>query len=500
MQENTNKAIIINSVINYAKLFINTVLALLTTRFALKALGVDDFGLFSVLGSIMSFIGIFNTIMVTTCNRFLSVAIGKGNIADVNKQFNVNLLIFISIAGIILLVAYPVGHWYIHRFINYNGPIQSAMMVYCISIIGSIISTIAIPFNGLLLAKERFIVFSSVDVITHLIKFIVALLLLTHFSNKLLIYTIAMSSMTALPTIVFWIYCKMHFSEITKFHLVNDKQLYKQVFGFSGWVSYGAIACVARNQGAALLVNAFFNTAMNTALGLASSLNAYITMFANSLTQPMQPQIMKSYASGNYDRTDELLVMSTKFSFLLMLLVSCPFFVSGEWILGLWLGDVPEYVLSFTVLLIIDNLVQSFNIGISNMIFANGKIAPYQLSINTIRLLAIVAAYFILKAGFPPQSLFITYIVFSFFAVLATQWCLYHTIHYNAHRIIRESYFPSIIVLGLFTFVFLIPNDWNDILRLIISIVYLVLLEFFIGFSKKEKRYIVAKISNKLGH
>ena len=117
MQENTNKAIAINSLINYAKMAINTILALLTTRFALKALGVDDFGLFAVVGSIISFIGIFNSIMLTTSNRYLAVAIGKNVQSEINKQFNVNNVIFIAIAIFMLLIAYPIGHWYINNFI-----------------------------------------------------------------------------------------------------------------------------------------------------------------------------------------------------------------------------------------------------------------------------------------------------------------------------------------------------------------------------------------------
>ena len=176
MLENTNKAIFVNSIINYAKMGINTILALLTTRFALQALGVSDFGLFSVLGSIISFIGIFNTIMLSTSNRFLAVAIGRGDENEINTQFNVNLIIFISIAILMFIVAYPIGDWYVHNFINYDGPLENAMMVFSLSIIGSIFSTIATPYNGLLMAKERFIVFSAVEVFVHVVKFLVALI------------------------------------------------------------------------------------------------------------------------------------------------------------------------------------------------------------------------------------------------------------------------------------------------------------------------------------
>lgn len=494
MLENTNKAILINSIINYVRMAITTILALLTTRYALLALGVEDFGLFSVLGSIISFIGIFNTIMLSTCNRFISVAIGKGDKDEINKQFNVNLCIFIGIALLLLLIAYPVGEWYVLNFINYNGSIENALMVYKLSIIGSVMSTLAIPYNGVLIAKERFIVFSSVDVFSHIVRFIVAYLLVSYFDDKLFVYTLTMALLTTVPALVYWIYCNFHFHEYVRWRLVKEKHYYKNVFSFSTWVAYGAVACVARSQGAILLVNVFFDTAMNAALGLANSLNAYLMMFANNLTQPMQPQITKSYTAGNVARTDELLIMSTKYSYMLMFLVSCPFFVGSNWILSLWLGNVPAYVVSFTILLVIDNLVQTFNSGISNVLFASGKIAKYQLVVNSLRVLAILVAYYVLKIGTEPYLLFYTYIAFSLLTLFATQWCLKSTLNYNVSRLIKESYIPSIIITLLFLPILWIsvgvPQGW----RIVISFLYLLLLDFYIGLGKKERSIIISKI------
>ena len=320
MQENTNKAILVNSAINYVKIVVNTILALFTTRFALQALGVEDFGLFSVLGSIISFIGIFNTIMLPVCNRFITVAIGKGCIQDINKQFNVNVTIFLTLAVFLFFIAFPIGNWYVKYHINYAGTLENALIVFNISIIGAVFSTLAIPFNGLLVAKERFFLFSMVEILTHTVKFGVTWMLVSHFESKLLIYTLTMAFMTAFPAVVYWLYCKKKFPEIVKWHMVKDKNLYKDVFSFSGWVAYGAIACTARNQGANIIVNTFFNTVLNTALGIANNINMYITMFANNVAQPMLPQITKNYAVGNLYRTNELIIMSTKYSFMLMLI------------------------------------------------------------------------------------------------------------------------------------------------------------------------------------
>ena len=490
MEENTNKAIAINSIINYIKMGVNTILSLLTTRLALQALGVSDFGLFSVLGSIITFISIFNAIMLSTSNRFLAVAIGKNDTKEINKQFNVNLIIFIGLALLMLVVSYPIGYWYIHNYINYNGPIENATMVFILSIIGSVISTIAIPFNGLLIAKERFVVFSSVEILVHFIKFIVALILVYYCERKLLIYSLTMAFTAIVPTIAYWRYCSRTFKEYVSWNLVKQKNAYTDIFSFSGWIAYGAVACIAKNQGGALLVNAFFNTVMNTALGLANSLIAYIQMFANNLTQPIQPQITKSYVNGNFERIDELLIMSTKFSFMLMLLISTPFFVGGEWLLSLWLGNVPPYTLSFTILLIIDSLIGSFNSGLSVLIHASGKIALYQITINTLRLLSIVAAFFVLKAGVPPEGLFVTYIVFTILIVITSQLCLRKTLGYDTKNLVRKSYIPSLLITLCLAPAILVRFDIHPALSIAYTLAYLISLEFFIGLTPVERSYI----------
>lgn len=498
MKENTNKAIAVNSLITYARIFINAVLGLFTTKYTLIALGVSDYGLFSVLGSFITLVMVVNTIMVSTSNRYLSVAIGKGDEEEMNKVFNVNLTLFGLCAVVLLMVALPLGLWYTNNYINYDGPIENARMVFVCTIIGSLLSIVAMPFHGLMMAKERFFVFSITEVIIHIIRFVVVIILVYNFTNKLLIYSLMQAFTAFLPVLIYWLYCREKFPDIVKWNIVKNRGQYREMLGFSGWVSYGAVAWVARNQGASLLVNAFFSTAMNAALGIANTVNSYVTMFANSLTHPMQPQITKSYASGRYARTDDLLVMSTKYTFMLMLLVGTPFFVGGEWILGLWLGNVPPYAMSFTVLLIIDNIVLSFNSGLSPVIFADGRIALYQVVINTLRLLAIVAAYFVLRSGMEPQSLFISYIVFSILVVFATQYCMHKTLHYDMSRVYKESYKPSILTLFLLSPAFLLPQIIHPLFNIVIVEIYLIFLELFVGLNIKERTTLFGVIINKV--
>lgn len=491
MQENTNKIILRNSVVMYIRLIAVTITGLLTTRFALQALGVDDFGIFSVVGSVISFISIINTIMLTTSRRYMSVAIGKGDVIEANKTFNVNLVVHIGIALFTFLIAYPAGFWYINHFINYDGDIGKVQLVFLVTVIGSVFSFVGVPFGGLLHAKERFPVASITDIISHTLKLGVAISLVYFINNKLLVYSITISLLSAAPTVVYWLYCRKNFPEIVKWCFVKEKRRYLSVFAFSGWVAYGAVASVGKQQGAALLVNAFFNTAMNAALGIANSINSMLQLFANNISSPMSPQITKSYVSGNRTRTDELLVMSTKFSFMALLVVSSPFIVNCEWILQLWLGRVPDYAASFIMLLIIDALVTSLTAGISNVIFASGKIKAYQIIINTIRLLAILGAYFLLKAGGEPATLFYSYIAFNILAAVSCLLILRGTLNYSLKSLLLKSYLPCLYVTLLYIPLLVWGGVKWPVLNIIITTAYLGLVVFFVGFSARERNYFL---------
>lgn len=496
MQENTNRAVVYNSIISYLRLIVTTICSLFITKYALKALGVTDFGLYAVVGSVVTFAGVINTVMLSTSNRFIAVAIGKGDEKEINAQFNVNLLIHIAIAGIILLIGLPIGEWYIYKFINYEGSIGDAIWVYRFSLFGAAVSAVSVPFNGLLMAKERFFVFSIVDVIMHLIKLgVVVGLFYISISYRLLTYSFAFALFTALPTFIYSFCCHRLFPSIVKPVFIKDKAKYKSVFSFSVWVSYGAVAVIGRSQGAALLINAFFNTIMNTALGIANNINSLISMVALNIANPIAPQVTKSYAAGNTERSYSLLKVSTKYTYLLMLIVSSPILVDCDYVLKLWLGEVPPYASLFAVLLIIDNLISSLNSGISNIIFANGKIKSYQLIVNTNRLLAIVAAYFALERGAPAYFLIITYIIFTIMNVFLVQIILHRTLNFNNKILVSGSYIPCILVTMLFLPIVLYRGiDVHPLLRIMVSALLLLGIVYFFGFGKSERVFLKSHI------
>ena len=487
MKENTNKSLVINSVILYARLALTTVFSLLTTRFALQALGVNDFGLFSVMGSVIAFIAIVNTIMLSTSNRFIAVAIGLGDEDGICEQFNINLLIHVCIAAATLLLAYPLGEWYINNHLNFDGSLSVAKAVFYLSVVGSAVSFVSVPYNGLLMAKEKFIVFCSVETLCSFLKLVLALAVLKLRGDRLLIYAAGVSFLSALPTIIYAVYCKLNYNRYVKLKFVRNKDKYKEVLSFSVWVGYGAVACMGKSQGAALIVNTFFNTVMNTALGIANNVNAMVSMVANTVTQPIIPQLTKAYAAGEYARADRLLVLSIKLGYFAMFLIAAPLLMEMEWILKLWLGEVPPYAVAFSKLMVIDALAVSVNSGISTIIFASGKIKLYQVVINTLRLLAIVAGYFVLKAGSEPEGLLITYIVFSVLIIFVMQYILHKTLNYDSWYLFKKAYLPSILLTLCFMPFMFILHGIYPILRMTVAVAAVLGLIFIVGLSKEDR-------------
>lgn len=498
MIENTNKSIVVNSLIMTIRLAIVTICGLLTTRFALQALGITDFGLFALIGSIITFASVFNQIMLNTSNRFISVAIGKGDEHEINVQFNINLLIHVGIAICTLILGLPFGHWYILHFVNFDGDIQHALMVYDYSLIGSVISFIGVPYNGLLIAKEKFIIFSSADVITHIFKTAVAFSLLYYFADKLMVYALSQCILTAAPTILYIVYCKRHYPSAVSPRLVRDRQRYKEVFSFSSWVAFGAFITIGQTQGAALIVNMFFNTVMNAALGIANTINMLVTQFSYNISQPIAPQITKSYAAGDLRRCEELLIMSTKFTYLAMLFVAAPFLVDSHWILSVWLSKVPPFSVSFTILVVVNTLVFSLNSGIGNIIFASGKIALYQILNNTLRALSVIIAFIILHNGCQATAIFYVYIASSALILFANQWVLRKELKFNTAVLFWHSYLPSIIVTVCFLPVCFIRWEGLPLLHLIVTMLYLTLLIGFFGLSRKERSGVVRMITERI--
>lgn len=491
MQENNNKAIVVNTSILYIQLAVTIVAGLLTTRFALKALGVDDFGLFSVVGGIISFISIVNTIMLSTSNRYIAVAIGRGDMVEVNKQFNVNLVIHAAIGITVLFIAFPLGHWYIYHYVSYFGDINNVITLFDITIVGTIISVIGVPYNGVLVARERFLFFSIISNGKNVLKIPLAFYLQYWAGNRLMLYGIGVTGLEAAPTMAYILYCYTCFHDVVRIKVVKEWRRYGEMLAFSVWVGLGAITYIAKGSGSALMVNLFFTSAMNAALGVANTVNTTLANFATNATKSISPQITKCYAAGNKERSENLVCLASKVSFMVTLLVVSPFLIAPEYLFGIWLEEVPDYAILFATLMIIDTLIGVLNAGVPDIILASGNIKWFQIIDNSVRLLSVLVGFLVLKSGAPAYSLYLVYIVYTAFSVVLRQVMLKKMVNFNTKRIIKESFIPSLVVILAYLPVLLLKfSKLHPLVLIMIDIIYVAALIYQLGLSRNEKSYV----------
>lgn len=497
-----NSTILKNSGILYLKLVVTSLISLYTSRIVLESLGVSDFGLYNVVGGIVVMANILNVALVSTTFRYIAFEIGSGNLSEINKVFNISLILHGILALIVVILAETLGLYYIYNKLNVPlEMIDNAVFVFHFSVLAIVFSIFSIPFQALITAQEKFAVSAIIEIMSALLKLGIAIVLIYYVGNRLRIYAILMAIIMAIPAILYLVYCYKKYKSIILWNFQRDKKKYKEMLGFSGWILLGASASIGQIQGAALIINLFFGTILNASFGLASSINSIVLLFAKNLGQAAIPQITKSYSSGNSDRTMQLVCYISKYSFFLMLLPALPILLETDFILKLWLKKVPEYTSIFCQLMIINALVTCLGSGIPSVIQATGKIKYFQIIGSTISLLSLPIAYLLFKYEYPSYSILIVYIVSAFINVIISQIILKKLINFDVKTFVKIAYLKILYVVVLISPLFFIRNFYPDnitrfIFLSIVSIIWFFIAVCIVGINKNEKELISSAINN----
>lgn len=500
MKDNTK--ILKNSGILYVKLIVTSIISLFISRIVLESLGVSDFGIYNVVGGIVVMANILTPALVATTFRYMSFEIGGGNLGGINKVFNISLVLHIIFALILLILAETLGRYYIYNKLNVPFErIDDAIYVFHFSVLAIIFSIITSPFQALITAQEKFSVIAVIEIVSVLLKLGIAIILLYYIGDRLRVYAILMTVIMAIPFILYLLYCYNKYKSIISWNFQQDKSKYKEMLGFSGWMLLGGAASISQVQGAALIINLFFGTILNASFGLANSINTIVLVFSRSLGQAAIPQITKSYGSGNTDRAMQLVCYISKYSFFLMLLPALPILLETDFILKLWLKNVPEYTTIFCQLMIINALVSCLGSGIPSVVQATGKIKYFQIIGSAISLLSLPIAYLLFKFGYPSYSILVVYIVSSLINVIVSQILLRYLINFDVKTFMKIAYLKIVYVVVFVSPLFLIRNLYPDntvrfIFLLIISVVWFFIAVYLVGINKKEKELIGSTINN----
>jgi len=455
-----------------------------------------------VVGSVVVMMNFLNTVMITTTYRFIAYEIGRDDDRGVNKVFNISLIIHLAMIFVVLILAETLGIWYINNKLNIDpGKLYDAIFVFRLSVLATVINIISIPFQGLITARENFRARASIEIIRSILRLAFVISLGFFLGNKLRIYAVMMTILALVPSSLFIFYCKRVYSKLVTWNLQKDKEKYKEMIAFSGWTMIGAAASVGKATGSQLVINAFFGTLLNAAFGIANRLNTFVMMFSRNLGQAAIPQIVKSHSSGNHDRTLMLVAYISKYTFLLMLIPSLPILLETEFLLKLWLGDIPEYTIAFSRLMIINGLIESLSSGTPAAIQATGKIKWFQIILSTIMLLSLPIAYLLFKMGFPPFYIQVVYITSSILNLFVSLILMKKIINFNIMYLLKVSYFRiTLVTASILPFFWIVnlfePSMFRLIITSVITISWTLLMSYLIGFDIRERTKINSYLLN----
>lgn len=495
-----SKRIAKNTMMLYIRMLLLMAVTLYTSRVVLKALGVNDFGIYNVVGGVVTMFSILSNSLSSAISRFITYELGKENFTKLKNIFSTAVTIQITLAVAITLIAEIVGLWFLNTKMNIpTERMEAANWTFQFSVITFVINLISVPYNAAIIAHEKMSAFAYISILEALLKLSIAFLIIISPIDKLIFYACLICIISLIIRLIYGHYCKSHFKECT-YSFYWDKDLLKQMFGFAGWNFIGSSSALLRDQGGNILINLFFGPAVNAARGIAFQVNTATQNFIASFTMALNPQITKSYASNNYDYMMKLVFKGARFSFYLLLILTLPIFLNTNYILKLWLGIVPEHTIQFIRLILVFTLSESISQPLITAQHATGKIKNYQIIVGGLQMLNLPIAYLALKNGAIPETIFFVAIAISQICLITRLWMMKTSINLSILgfyskvylNILKVSLVAIILPIGLS--IYKSDSITFFIMSSIVTIVYTFLCIFFIGCDKEEQMLALTKI------
>lgn len=444
-----NKRIAKNTLMLYIRMLFNLLVSLYTSRLILQILGVENYGIYNVVGSVISMFAIFNGGINSAVQRYLTFEIGKCNLSKLTKVFSISLQVYVLISIIIIILGETVGLWFLHeKLVIPSECMNSAIWVYQCSIVACIINLMTAPYRADIVAHEKMSAFVYIAILEVLTKLIIVYLLYVIPWDKLTTYAILLLCTQLFISLIYVLYCFKHFEE-SHYHHHIDKLLFKEIFSFASWSIWGNLAWMLYTQGLNMMLNIFFGPVVNAARGIAVQVQNTVLHFTNNFQTAINPQITKNYATGNFLQMHNLIYRSARFSFYLLFFLTLPILVETNFLLTTWLKTVPNDSIIFTRWMIGISLISTISNPLLIANQATGKIKKYQAAVGGILLTILPISYISLKLGMPAYSVFIIHFCIECIAQFASIYILSKLIYISIKDCIHNIYKPIIIVIGI---------------------------------------------------
>lgn len=504
-----NKRIAKNTLLLYVRTLFIMLVTLYTSRVVLNTLGVSDYGIYNVVGGVVAMFGFINSSMASATQRYITFALGKGDLKRLQTVFSTALQIHFLIAALIVLLGETVGLWFLYEKMQIPADrMDAAFWVLQCSILSTVVMIISVPYNADIIAHEKMSAFAYISILEAVLKLAVVYALLLSPYDKLIFYAFLILAVQLLIRFCYNSYCHKHFFE-SKYKHIWDKSLFKEMTGFAGWSMFGNLSAVLFGQGLNMLLNVFFGPVVNAARAVAVQVQNAIQQFVGNFQMALNPQITKSYAKGEMEEMHQLMFRSARFSFYLLFLLSLPVLFETNFILTIWLKTVPENTVTFLRIMICTSLIYSLANPLIVANQATGKVKKYQAICGSILLMILPISYVCLKLGCPAYSVFIVHFIMESITQIVRMVMLRPLIGIRVRDYFINIYkkVSFVIILSIIVPFFVYENLNDTILRFFIVCIVCVLsvgtVVYTIGLSNNERVFVrekVGAIMNKIFH
>ena len=497
-----NKRIAKNTLVVYGQLMVRMFLGLYTSRLALEALGVSDYGLNSVVAGVVVLFTFISNSLASTTIRFINVERGKKN-GNLNHVFNACHVLHIGMALLLFTLLEVGGVYYIHHYLNVDpGKEADAMFVFQVATIACCLGVLNIPFSSLFNASEKFLFTASVFIIAKVVQLCLLFWLLTYDGNRIRVFALIETLVEVAPFIIYHVYSYKKWPEIVKWRFVNKWQQYKEMLVFSSYNLVSGLAGMGRGQGSLLLINYFFGTAVNGAYAVAKAIERVIVPFSNNFYNAAAPQITQSYSSGDMERVYFLASRVGKYCILMMTLAFFPLWAELDFILHIWLIKVPQGALVFCQMIMLMVFWAMTDGTLTHVAEASGKISRFKLTYTIITLSCIPIGYWVLKVGSPAYMLLVVFLIADVFWRIAQLYMMKTVLHFPVWRYSKDVYWRVLQACLPVVFCMVLTSliQYNSPLWHICHLGFIMLVTlcstYYLGLRREERETILTQIKS----
>jgi len=493
----------------YFRQILTLLVSLYTVRIVLDVLGVEDYGIYAVVGGVVSLLSFLSSTMASATQRFFSFALGQKDKERLNQVLTVNLFIYVAIAIAALLLLETVGLWYVMNKLHVSAErFEAACFVYHFAVLTFIVTMVKSPFMALIIAYEDMQIYAYMSILEAFMKLGIVYLLVYLTFDKLELYGMLTFAVSLFISAVYVVISFLKYKDCRIKLSYWNNSLFKEVTGFTGWTLFGQISSVTRNQAVTLLINQFFNPAIVAARSIALNVSSQTNIFSSNFNTSLYPPIIKYYAAGEKENMFSLLFNGSKITFFLMWILALPLLIEMETVLNLWLKNPPQYTVLFTQLSIIESVILSVSLPLTTAARAPGRMKTYELSLGLIQISIFAFSWLILKMGGAAYSVFVVAIAANILMFFVRLYIVKNLIHLSIQQYVKQVIIPvSLVTLGSaipsYAIHKLLPESLGyTIISIVISILICIFAMYFLGLNKifrnKIKQTILIRVRKML--